>query len=101
VFTFGSEWCSASLRNAVQLRRNPQIENQGFNDAKNRYGLEHICHHHANSILMVWLLLMMALVVERLYRIRYLHRGTQQLRSADQLCRLFWLSLSATSLNTG
>ena len=49
---------------------------------------------------MVWLLLMMALVVERLYRIRYLHRGTHQLRSADQLCRLFWLSLSATSLNT-
>jgi len=78
-----------------------EIENQGFNDAKNRYGLEHICHHHANSILMVWLLLMMALVVERLYRIRYLHRGTHQLRSADQLCRLFWLSLSATSLNTG
>ena len=27
-----------------------EIENQGFNDAKNHYGLEHICHHHPNSI---------------------------------------------------
>jgi hypothetical protein len=27
-----------------------EIENQGFNDAKNRYGFEHICHHHANSV---------------------------------------------------
>ena len=25
VFTFGLEWCSASLRNAVQLGRNPQV----------------------------------------------------------------------------
>lgn len=24
VFTFGPEWCSTSLRNAVQLGRNPQ-----------------------------------------------------------------------------
>ncbi len=28
-----------------------EIENQGFNDAKSRYGLEHICHPHANSLL--------------------------------------------------
>jgi hypothetical protein len=28
-----------------------EIENYGFNDGKNRYGMEHICHHHANSIL--------------------------------------------------
>jgi Transposase DDE domain len=77
-----------------------EIENQGFNDGKNRYGLEHICHHHPNSILMVWLLLLMALVMERLYRIRYLHRGTHPIPSADQLCRLLWLSLSKPSLNT-
>lgn len=25
MFTFGPEWCSASLRNAVQIRRNPQV----------------------------------------------------------------------------
>ncbi len=43
----------------------------------------------------------MALVIERLYRIRYLHRGTHAIPSADQLCMLLWLSLSKPSLNTG
>jgi hypothetical protein len=71
-----------------------EIENQGFNDAKNRYGIEHICHHEANSILLNWLITFLALVIERLYRIRYLHRGTHPVRSADQLCRLLWLGLS-------
>ena len=45
-----------------------EIENQGFNDTKNRYGLEHVCHHHANSILVNWLLIFLAVVIERLYR---------------------------------
>lgn len=71
-----------------------EIENQGFNDAKNRYGIEHICHHEANSILLNWLLTFLALVIERLYRIRYLHRGTHPVRSAEELCRLLWLGLS-------
>lgn len=79
-----------------------EIENQGFNDAKNRYGLEHICHHEQNSILLGWLLTFLALMMERLYRIRYLHRGTHSIPSADQLCRLLWLSLSHSPLlNTG
>ena len=71
-----------------------EIENQGFNDAKNRYGIEHICHHHTNSILLNWLLTLLALVIERLYRIRHLHRGTHPVRSAEELCRLLWLNLS-------
>ena len=71
-----------------------EIENQGFNDAKNRYGFGHICHHHANSVLISWLLSLLAMVIERLYRLRYLHRGNHSVRSAEQLCRLFWLSLS-------
>ena len=71
-----------------------EIENQGFNDAKNRYGIEHICHHEANRILLNWLITFLALVIERLYRIRYLHRGTHPVRSAEQLCRLLWLGLS-------
>lgn len=71
-----------------------EIENQGFNDAKNRYGLQHICHHAANSILLNWLLTFLALVIERLYRVRYLHRGTHPVRSAEELCRLLWLGLS-------
>jgi hypothetical protein len=75
-----------------------EIENQGFNDAKNRYGLEHICHHQSNSILLGWLITFLALMMERLYRIRYLHRGTHSILSADQLCRLLWLSLSTSPL---
>jgi hypothetical protein len=71
-----------------------EIENQGFNDAKNRYGIEHVCHQYANSILLNWLLTLLALVMERLYRIRYLHRGTHPVRSAEELCRLLWLNLS-------
>jgi hypothetical protein len=79
-----------------------EIENQGFNDAKNRYGLEHICHHEQNSMLLVWLIIFLAIMVERLYRIRYLHRGTHRRHSADQLCRLLWLSLSPSSqFNSG
>jgi hypothetical protein len=71
-----------------------EIENQGFNDAKNRYGLEHICHHERNSLLVVWLLTCLALTIERLYRIRYLHRGTHPILEASALCQLLWLSLS-------
>jgi len=71
-----------------------EIENQGFNDAKNRYGLEHICHHERHSLLVVWLLTCLALTLERLYRIRYLHRGTHPLLEAAALCQLLWLSLS-------
>jgi hypothetical protein len=53
-----------------------EIENQGLNDAKSRHGFEHICHHERNSVLVVWLLSCLARTIERLYRIRYLHRGT-------------------------
>ena len=72
-----------------------EIENQGFNDAKNRYGFEHIPHHHANSLLICWLLLILALTIERLYRLRYLHRGTHAPHSAIELLRLLRLSLAA------
>jgi hypothetical protein len=71
-----------------------EIENQGFNVAKNRYGLEHICHHHANSLLLVWLITCLALTIERLYRLRYLHRGSHPVRSAIELLRLLRLSLA-------
>jgi hypothetical protein len=30
-----------------------EIANQGFNDAKNRYDFEHICHHERHSLLVV------------------------------------------------
>jgi len=71
-----------------------EIENQGFNEAKSRHGLEHICHHHANSLLISWLLTMLALTIERLYRLRYLHRGKHPVPSSAQLLLHLWLSLS-------
>ena len=71
-----------------------EIENQGFNDAKNRHGMEHICHHEPNSLLLQWLITALALTIERLYRLRYLHRGTHRVRTAIELVRLLWLTLS-------
>jgi hypothetical protein len=71
-----------------------EIDNQGFNDGKNRYGMEHIRHHQANSLLISWLLILLALVIERLYRLRYLHRGEHRVRSAMDLVGYFWLSLA-------
>jgi hypothetical protein len=74
-----------------------EIENQGFNDGKNRYGMEHICHHQPNSILIVWLLIALALVIERLYRLRYLHRGDHGIRSAMDLLTHLWLTVGSRS----
>ena len=42
---------------------------------------------------MVWLLTCLALTMERLYRIRYLHRGTHPVRTAIQLLLLLQISL--------
>jgi hypothetical protein len=71
-----------------------EIENQGFNDAKNRYGLEHICHHHPNSLLINWLIIALVLTLERLYRYRYLHRGLHKVLSAEALQWSLWTSIT-------
>lgn len=71
-----------------------QVENQGFNDAKNRHGLEHLCHHHANSLLVGGLVILLALCLERLYRLRYLHRGAHPVRTAIEFVRAMRLSLA-------
>jgi hypothetical protein len=78
-----------------------EVENQGFNDAKNRYGLEHIAHHEANSVLMNWLLITLALTLERLYRLRYLRRGNHSPHSAVNLVRLLWLTLGSPAQDSG
>jgi len=70
-----------------------EIENEGFNDAKTRHGLEHISHHHPNSLVIGWLLTMFALTIERLYRVRYLHRGTHGPATAIEFVRALRLSL--------
>ncbi len=70
-----------------------EIEKQGFNDAKNRFGFGHICHHQRHSLLVVRLLTCLALTIERLYHLRYLHRGTHPVRAAIDLLLLLQLSL--------
>jgi hypothetical protein len=79
-----------------------EIENQGFNDAKNRYGLEHVPHHHPNSIIIHALLTLLALCIQRLYRLRNLHRGTHPPPSAIELVRTLMLNLpTAPCFDTG
>jgi hypothetical protein len=70
-----------------------EIENEGFNDGKTRHGMEHISHHHANSLLVGWLLTIFALTIERLYRLRYLHRGRHRPVAAIAFVRALRLSL--------
>ncbi len=77
-----------------------EIENRGFNDGKNRYGMQHICHHEPNSILIVWLLILLAMVIERLYRLRFLHRGDHGIRSAMDLVTCLWLTLGTVLSDT-
>jgi hypothetical protein len=31
-----------------------EIENRGFHEANDRHGMEHICHHETNSLLIQW-----------------------------------------------
>lgn len=69
------------------------IENHGFNDAKNRYGLKHIPHHEPNSVRIHTLLVFLAMSVERLYRLRYLRRGGRPPLRAIELLHRLWLSL--------
>lgn len=76
-----------------------EVENQGFNEAKNHYGLEHICHHHPNSLLVNWLIISLAITLERLYRIRFLHRGSHPVLQPIALLRLLRFSIGA-SLDT-
>ena len=77
-----------------------EIENQGFNDGKNLYGMEHIQHHHPNSMLVNWLFLLLALMIERLYRYRYLHRGRHPILTAMQFKDELWLHLRPARTDT-
>ncbi len=74
-----------------------EIENQTFNVAKTYHGLEHICHHQGNSILVSWLILLLALAIEYLYRLRYLHRGRHPVRTAIDLVRKLRITLGLPS----
>lgn len=76
------------------------IENQGFNDAKSRYGLDHVPHHEPNSLLVHWLLVLLTLTLERLYRLRFLHRGAHLPVSAITLVRRLRLSLGQPAVDS-
>ena len=56
-----------------------------LHDGKNLYGMEHICHHEPNSLVIVWLLIILAMLIERLYRLRYLHRGDHGVEQVRRL----------------
>jgi hypothetical protein len=70
-----------------------EVENQAFNDSKSRYGLEHAAHHHPQSVLVSALLTLLAISLERLFRLRYLRRGSHKPRSAIALLWALRLSL--------
>lgn len=72
-----------------------EIENGTFNDGKNRYGLKHVPHHQDNSLVIHWLLVLFAMTIERLYRVRHLRRGFHQPLSAIEFVRLLRLSLAS------
>jgi hypothetical protein len=61
--------------------------------------MEHIAHHEPNSLLLGWLLLLLAMLIERLYRVRCLHRGDHALRSAIDLCLWLWINLGCSPRN--
>lgn len=56
-----------------------------LNECKTRYGMGHIRHHEAKSMLAMWLLTIFALTIERLYRLRYLHRAATGPLTADRV----------------
>lgn len=84
---------SASLYRLAKSRW--QIENQGFNDGKTRHGMEHICRHNDNALLLGWLLAAFAMTIERLYRVRYARRGTHPTLTSIEFFRLLRLALGA------
>jgi hypothetical protein len=75
-----------------------RIENQGLNDAQNRYGREHICDHHPDNLLRVWLLTCWALTRERLDRLRDLHWSSHPALAAIDLFRILLLTLFVPAL---
>jgi len=99
-----TDWPTKELKSLAlfKIAKNRwEIENQGFNDAKTRYGMEHITHHHVNSLEVGWLLTILAIAIERLYRLRYLHRGSHPLHTPIELLRILRLNLLRTRPGSG
>lgn len=75
-----------------QLDQRPEsgreVGNQGFDDARTRYGLDHTPHHHPESLLVHRLLVLLAMTVERLYRLRYLRGAAEPPAPSSSSCGL-------------
>jgi hypothetical protein len=69
-------------------------------DGKDLFGMEHLQHHHPNSMLVNWLFMLLALMIERLYRTRYLHRGTHPVPTSMQLKDALWPDLRPAHPNS-
>ena len=63
-----------------------------------RFFVVNTCHHELHRLLMVRLLTCLALTTERLFRVRYLHRGTHPVRAAINLLLLLQHSLGMSAL---
>ena len=85
--------CTAGLCQAVVLEDAERCWGHVGNDGKTRH-TEHIGHHDANNLLIGCLLTAFALTIERLYRLRYLHRGRYRPLPASEFVLLLLLSLS-------
>jgi hypothetical protein len=61
----------------------------------------HVTHHDDNALVVGWLLLLLSMAIERLYRLCFLHRGAHACPTAADLVALLWLALSsATGFDT-
>lgn len=70
-----------------------QIENQGFNELVTRWHADHSFHHHANSILALWLILFMAHAVFHSFVARNLKLAIRRDRPT-----IFWAKQMAACL---
>jgi hypothetical protein len=100
-------WLTNCLTNAVSsqalfnmAKSRWEIENEGFNEAKTRHGMEHICRHHANAVVVGWLLMALGIAIERLFRLCYLRRGNHPVRTAADLVQVLLLALGRPPYDT-
>jgi hypothetical protein len=70
------------------------VKSRWLNDAKTLYHLDHTAHHPAHAVVVDTLLLCLSIGMERLYRLRYLHRGSHRTYTAAEFHVLFWPTLA-------
>lgn len=70
-----------------------KIENEGFNELVTHWHANHYFHHHANSILVLWLILFMAHAVFHCFHQRHLKPGLRKYHTA-----IYFAGLIAASM---